>query len=573
VEAPDRPDFAEQGGRGVEHTGSRWLAEALAGAGVSHVFFVDAILRRTLIELETLGVRRVLAHAEKAAAYMADGYARAAGRPGVCLAQSVGAANLAAGLQDAFLHRSPVIALTGRKPAAFQYRNAYQEIDHDGPFSAVTKARARVETPEELPHLLRLAFREACEGTPRPVHLDLPGLQGELVETATIAEPPRIPPQHRLVPARRPPPDPDEIEAAARALAAAERPVVVAGAGAVLSGAHRALRALAEAGPVPVATSLGGRGILPTDHPLHLGVVGTYSAPPANRLVHAADLVLFVGCHTGDQPTQNWTVPPRDRPVVQIDVEARELGRSYPAALGVLADPARALEALAGSLRPRASWKAWAERVAAEVAAWRAHMAPLLASDAVPIRVERLCAELSAVLPEEAILVADTGYSGIWTGTLVELPSPAQRYLRAAGSLGWAFPAAIGAKCAAPDRPVVCFCGDGAFYYHLGELETARRLGLPLVVLVNDNSAFGQGLVNVHRLQGDRPGNPDEIVRFGPTDFAAVARAFGVEGIRVERPEAIRPALERALAASGPVVVDVVTDPWPRAPEPWIPPP
>ena len=553
-------------------SGARWLAEALAGAGTSHVFFVDAILRRTLIELEGLGVRRVLAHAEKAAAYMADGWARIAHRPGICLAQSVGAANLAAGLQDAFLHRSPVIALTGRKPPSHQYRNAYQEIDHDGPFSAVTKARARVETPAELPHLLRLAFREASEGTPRPVHLDLPGLQGEILETASLAEPPRIEPRHARVPARRPPPDPAEIERVAEALAAAERPVIVAGAGAVLSGAHGALRALAEAGPIPIATSLGGRGIVTTDHPLHIGVVGTYSAPPGNRLVHEADLVLFVGCHTGDQVTQNWTVPPPGRAIVQIDVDPRELGRCYPGARTVLADPARALDALRAVLRPRPAWHDWAGRVAAAVGAWRAEMAPLLASDAVPIRVERLCAELSAVLPEDAILVADTGYSGIWTGTLVELRSPGQTYLRAAGSLGWAFPAAIGAKCAAPDRPVVCFCGDGAFYYHLGELETARRLGLALVVVVNDNSGFGQGLVNVHRLQGDRPGNPNEIVRFGPTDFAAVARAFGVEGIRVERPEAIRPALLRALASGGPVVVDVVTDPWPRAPEPWIPP-
>ena len=553
-------------------SGARWLAEALAGAGTSHVFFVDAILRRTLIELEGLGVRRVLAHAEKAAAYMADGWARIAHRPGICLAQSVGAANLAAGLQDAFLHRSPVIALTGRKPPSHQYRNAYQEIDHDGPFSAVTKARARVETPAELPHLLRLAFREASEGTPRPVHLDLPGLQGEILETASLDEPPRIEPRHTRVPARRLPPDPAEIERVAEALAAAERPVIVAGAGAVLSGAHGALRALAEAGPIPIATSLGGRGIVTTDHPLHIGVVGTYSAPPANRLVHEADLVLFVGCHTGDQVTRNWTVPPPGRAIVQIDVDPRELGRCYRGALTVLADPARALDALRAVLRPRPTWHDWAGRVAAAVAAWRAEMAPLLASNAVPIRVERLCAELSAVLPEDAILVADTGYSGIWTGTLVELRSPEQTYLRAAGSLGWAFPAAIGAKCAAPDRPVVCFCGDGAFYYHLSELETARRLGLALVVLVNDNSAFGQGLVNVHRLQGGRPGNPDELVRFGPTDFAAVARAFGVDGIRVERPEAICPAVLRALASGGPVVVDVVTDPWPRAPEPWIPP-
>ena len=170
------------------------------------------------------------------------------------------------------------------------------------------------------------------------------------------------------------------------------------------------------------------------------------------------------------------------------------------------------------------------------------------------------------------MLVADTGYSGIWTATMVELKHPGQSYLRAAGSLGWAFPAALGAQCAVPERPVICFSGDGAFYYHLPELETARRRNLPVVVVVNNNSAFGQGLPGVRALYGDAEGDPDEIIRFGPTDFAEIARAFGVEGIRVERPDQIRGALERAIAMRAPVVVDVVTDAECRAPAPWSPP-
>ncbi len=168
-------------------------------------------------------------------------------------------------------------------------------------------------------------------------------------------------------------------------------------------------------------------------------------------------------------------------------------------------------------------------------------------------------------------MVADAGYSGIWTGTMVELRSPDQTYLRAAGSLGWSFPAAIGAKCAAPGRPVVCFTGDGAFYYHVGELETARRLGMPLVVVVNNNAGFGQGLYRVRAMQGDRPGNPDALLCHGPTDFAAVARAFGCEGIRVEDPAGVAPAIERALAMQAPVVVDVATSMESRAPDAWSP--
>jgi acetolactate synthase-1/2/3 large subunit len=198
-------------------------------------------------------------------------------------------------------------------------------------------------------------------------------------------------------------------------------------------------------------------------------------------------------------------------------------------------------------------------------------MAPYATSDAAPIRVERLCAEITAALPEDGILLADTGFSGIWTGTCVDLNGAGQSYLRAAGSLGWSYPASLGAKLAAPHRKVVCFSGDGAFYYHLAELETARRRGIATVTVVNNNSGFGQCLPEILDIQGNQPGHPEQIMRFGPTDFAAVARSFGVQGIRVEQPGEIGPALRRALAMDEPVVVDVVTDIVPRAPEPWAP--
>ena len=194
-----------------------------------------------------------------------------------------------------------------------------------------------------------------------------------------------------------------------------------------------------------------------------------------------------------------------------------------------------------------------------------------MTSRETPIRVERLCAEVTAALPEDGILVADTGFSGIWTGTCVDLNGTGQSYLRAAGSLGWSYPASLGAKLAAPGRKVMCFCGDGAFYYHLPEMETARRRGIATVTVINNNSGFGQGWPNLLAMQGSTPGHPEQILRFGPTDFAAVARSFGVQGIRVERPDELAPALSRALAMDEPVVVDVVTDIMARAPEPWAP--
>jgi acetolactate synthase-1/2/3 large subunit len=551
--------------------GAEWLARALASTGMTHVFFVESVLRRTLLELADLGVTPILAHSEKAAAYMADGYARIMRRPGVCMAQSVGAANLASGLQDPYLGRSPVIALTGRKEPSFQHRNAYQEIAHAPLFAAVTKFSTPVDSTGELPRLLRQAWRTALADTPRPTHLDFCGLQGDVIELGQTSEPPVIDPEARRIPAHRPVADAADIERAAAALTAARRVTIVAGDGAAASEAGPELLALAEALAAPVATTLGARGIIPTTHRLSAGVAGSYSAPPANRIVDGAELVLFVGCDTGDQVTLNWRVPACDTAVVQIDADPVEIGRSYPNTTGVLGDPKATLARLNQVIGRPARDTGFAEEATRIIADWRATMAPLLDSDAAPPRVERLCAEVARALPPDGILVADTGYSGIWTGTMIELNGAGQTYLRAAGSLGWSFPASLGAKCAAPGRKVLCFTGDGGFYYHLAELETARRCGIAVTVVVNNNSGFGQNLTGVRRIAGNRPGRGEELVRFGPTDFTAVARSFGVRGIRVERVDALAPALSEAIQADEPVVVDVVTDIEPRAPAPWAP--
>src|SRR5579863_6631650 len=552
--------------------GAEWLARALAGTGMSHVFFVESVLRRTLLHLGDLGVKPILAHSEKAAAYMADGYARVSARPGVCMAQAVGAANLASGLQDPWLGRSPVIALTGHKPASFQHRNSYQEIAHAPLFAAVTKFSSPVDATSELPRLLRHAWRAALSETPRPTHLDFNGLQGDVIELGETAEPPVIEEEARGLPLHRPVADERDLERAAAMLIASRRLAIVAGDAAAVSGAGPEVLALAEALAAPVATTLGARGLIPTRHRLSAGVAGSYSAPPANRIVCGADLVLFVGCDTGDQVTLDWRVPTRDAKIVQIDADPLEIGRSYPHTTGLVGDPKASVARLVQIVGHPARDSGFADEAARIVADWRAGMAPLIEKRTAPISVERLCAEITHALPADGVLVADTGYSGIWTGTMIDLNGTRQSYQRAAGSLGWAFPASLGAQCAAGRRRVVCFTGDGGFYYHLAELETAHRCNIPVVVVVNNNSGFGQNLTGVRRVSGNRPGRGEELIRFGPTDFTAVARSFGVRGIRVEEPQDIAAALSEALAADAPVLIDVVTDLEPRAPEAWAPP-
>jgi acetolactate synthase-1/2/3 large subunit len=552
-------------------TGARFIAETLKGYGVTHVFYVDAILRKTMVDLEELGIRRVITHSEKAAAYMADGYARVSRRPAVCMAQSVGAANLASGLQDAYLGLSPVIALTGKKPPLFLHRNAYQEIEHGPLFAPVTKYNVDVVVPAQLPYLLRQAFREATSGAPGPVHLDLLGHSGRPLEAAEAELPVVVEEAFTRCPAFRPAPEGAAVERAARAIAAAKRPVIVAGGGARMSSAAAEVVALAERLSIPVATSVNGKGTILDDHPLAVGVVGSYSARCANQVVSEADLVIYIGSHTGDQVTHNWTVPADGTTIVQIDIDPAEIGRSYAGAIGVVGDAKIALAGLIAALPPDAGNADWGDRARALVGAWRDEIEPLRRSDAVPIRPERLCKELSDALPEDAVLVADTGYASIWTATMVALRHPGQMYLRAAGSLGWAFPAALGAKCAVPDRPVVCFTGDGGFWYHLAEMETARRYGINTVTVINNNNGLAQGIPDIHSVYGDRPGNPGELYRFEPVSFARLATDMGCLGIRVERPDEIGPALRHALAAERPTIVEVATGLEYRAPEPWSP--
>lgn len=551
-------------------TGARFIAETLKGYGVTHVFFVEAILRRALLEMESLGIKRVLTHSEKAAAYMADGYARAGRKPGVCMAQSVGAANLASGLQEPFLGRAPVVAFTGHAALPAQHRHAYQEVQHAPLFAAVTKSSVEVTALEQLPRLLRQALRDATVGSPGPVHLDLLGHQGQAIENPEAELEVLAEAVHARIPAYRPAPEPEAVREAARILTDAERPVIVAGGGVTASSAGPEVVALAERLQIPVATSLNGKETLLESHPLNVGLVGRYSRWCANRVVSEADLVFYIGSNTGEHVTNGWRVPREGTPVIQIDIDPAELGRSYPNVVGLAGDAKVALQMLLQEL-PARSASAWTTRARQYVADWRQELEPLRTSDAAPIRPERLCKELTDCLPHNAILVADTGYSAIWSGTMIYLTHPDQRYIRCAGSLGWGFPGSLGAKCGAPDRPVVCLTGDGGFWYHLSELETARRCGINTVTVVNNNGALGQCAGPIRKMYKDRTGKPGEMYNFSNVNFARIAEEIGCFGIRVERPGEIAGALRQALAADRPAVVDVFTDVNCPAPEPWTP--
>ena len=554
-------------------TGGKFIAEALKAYGVTHVFVAPAIAREALAEMSVLGVKSIVTHGEKAAAYMADGYARAANRPGVCFAQSVGAANLAAGLQDPYLAMSPVIAMTGRKTPMEQHKNAYQEIEHSKPFASVTKFSAFVERVEQLPYLLRQAFREATSGTPMPVHLDLQGMTANVIMQTEGDLELVVEESFTRRPAFRPEASPDTVLRAAQRLSGAQRPVIVAGGGVTSSQAEQEVVELAEMLSIPVATSLNAKGAITDNHPLSVGVVGSYSRWCANRVVAEADLVIFIGSHTGSQVTNEWRIPAEGTPVIQIDIDPSELGRSYPNEVSLHGDAKATLRKLIEALEPIGGRNDWVSRAQELVKDWREEVAPRSNSEAVPIIPERLCNELTKFLPEDSLLVSDTGHAGIWTGSMVDLNHQGQGYIRCAGSLGWGLPGAIGVKCAAPDRPVVCFTGDGGLWYHIGELETAVRYNIPVVTVVNNNRGLLQNKRGDDRGYANVDGaDSSELWQFNDVDLAKVAESMGALGIRVDRPGDIQSALGQALASGRPAVIDVVTDPLDsESPVPWAP--
>jgi len=555
-------------------SGSRLFAEVIHGYGVTHVFYVPTILMRALAEMDDFKIHKIMTHGEKAAAYMADGYARASGKPGVCMAQQIGASNLAAGLRDGFMACSPMIAISGGSVPGSRYRHAYQEVEDFNQFDAVTKFSAQVDDVKRLPDLMRQAFRAATTGAPGPAHLRLSGLHGGAIGDAEAELAPLVEERFKQVPAFRPEPEPSRVREALAVLAKAQRPMIVAGGGVVSSGAQAELVEFAEKLQIPVTTSLNAKAAMLDRNPLNVGVAGVYSRSCANKALAEADLVFFIGSHTGGQLTTSWKVPEPGVTVIQLDIDPEELGRNYPNAVSLIGDAKVTLRQLIDAAgKPAAGAQAWLGRVQALVAEWRAVAEPLMTSNAVPMRPERVCREISEALPADGVVVSDTGHSGMWTGQMIEFSSPRQGFVRCAGSLGWGLPGAIGVKCALPNRAVVCFTGDGGAYYHLAELETAARYGINLVVVVNNNSSLNQEIPLVNAAyKGKDMERSGDIWRFQKSvDFAKLGEALGCAAFRIDKPGQLKELLPKAFAMNRPVVIDVVTEENALAEKAWAP--
>ena len=543
-------------------TGAIILAELLKSFGITHIFMVPAVLRRTMVEIEKrTNIKRLHVHSEKSAAYMADGYARASGKPAICMAQVIGALNIAAGLRDAFLAHSPVIALTGGRDPLTKFKKVYQEVDDMPAFEPVTKFNATIDDVSRFPDMLEQAFRVATTGSPGPVHLQFKGneaqidLEGTELESNFSAVNTQIPPHRPIC-------DDVILEKALTTIQSAKRPIIVAGGGAKHSKCSEELLKFAEKFNIPVATSLNGKDLIHSTHPLSCGVVGTYSRESANLSIKAADLVIFIGSETGSMTTHFWTLPNDEARIIQIDLEPENLGRNYFLEVAINGDAKATLKRMNElNITPNSERADWLEYTSQLRRDWYDKYKSLMESDTNPIRPERLCKEISDNAPENALIVVDTGHAGMWMGGMFDLQHPNQNYIRSAGHLGWAFPASLGAKCALPDRPVICFTGDAGFWYHIAEIEVAVRWNINTIVVVNNNSGGNQSKRGFDRAYGgEQTAEGRQMWTFNNVNFAEIAQSIGAVGIRVEKAVDIQTAIKKALQLNKPVIIDVVTD-------------
>ena len=410
-----------------------------------------------------------------------------------------------------------------------------------------------------------MAFAAAAGGRPGPAVLLVPY---DLLGEAAGPAPARAASLGRY-PLDRVVADPNQVGVAAELLAQAERPLIVAGGGVHLSDAVSALTQLQETGALPVATTAMGKGAVDESHPLSVGVIGYFMgtggmAKFQRPLVADADVILFVGNRTNQNGTDSWALFPRGAKYIHLDIDGQEVGRNYEA-LRLVGDAKLTLAALTHELQRRdlsrrqAARGALAERIADGRRRHQAEAKALLAASGQPARPERLMAELARRLTDDSIVVADASYASIWVANYLPARTAGMRFLtpRGLAGLGWGLPMALGAKLARPDSPVLCVVGDGGFAHVWSELETARRNRLKIVVTVLNNQILGYQKHAEDVLFGAHT----SAIYFEPVDHAAIARACGLNGVRVENPAEYGPALDRALAADATTVIDVITDP------------
>ncbi|MCL2288549.1 MAG: biosynthetic-type acetolactate synthase large subunit [Candidatus Bathyarchaeota archaeon] len=501
-------------------------------------------------------IRHILARHEQCAAHAAEGYARASGRVGVCMATSgPGATNLVTGIANAYLDSSPIIALTGQIPTCgvnSSYmigRDAFQEADIIGITTAITKYSYQPRAVAEIPQMVTNAFHIATTGRPGPVLIDLPrNIQAGIDEVEFTSK-------HNIRSYKAPQqPDPAKISQAADILAKAERPVLLIGGGTIIAGASDEIVKISDLLMAPVATTFMGKGAFPENHPLSIGSIGMHGNPAANRLISEADVLLAVGTRLSDRATANLDAFAKDAKKIQIDIDAAEINKNVEIDIAIIADAKPSLKMLLTATSEKlrkGEGKVWTKRVK-EV---KEQLSPLLKENPVDMVPKVLLSELRKLLPQNGIITTEVGQNQMWSALYMQALQP-RTFISSGGlgTMGFGFPAAIGAKVACPGRIVVDIAGDGSFIMSEQELACSVMEDIPVIVIVLNNSVLGM----VAQWQRILFGRRYNAINLGKTpDFVKLAEAYGAQGIRADSVDKFKNAIKTAMNSKITTVIDV----------------
>jgi len=532
-------------------TGAEILVKCLEAEGVDTIFGYPGGQTIPLHDvLYDANIRHILTRHEQGAAHAADGYARATGKVGVCVATSgPGATNLVTGIANAYMDSVPLVAITGQVPVPMIGKDSFQEVDITGITLPITKHNYLVKDVQDIPRIVHEAFYIARTGRPGPVLIDFPKdisvTRGEYVKPKAVDLPGyRAEFNGHSV----------QLRAAAAAIEAARKPVLYTGGGIVTAGAHAALRELAEKRDIPVVSTLMGLGCFPGSHPLALGMLGMHGTAYANYAVDEADLLIGVGVRFDDRVTGKTECFASKAKVIHIDIDAAEIGKNVKVDIPLVGDLATVLPELAAAVTPGANPE-WRERIA-----WLKSRYPLRYERGDKIKPQYVIEKFYEATKGEAMVVTEVGQHQMWAAQHYLYDKP-RSFLSSGGlgTMGFGLPAAIGAQIGCPDRVIVNISGDGSFQMNVQEMATAARYKLPIKVAILNNQYLGMVRQWQELFFRERYAFTD--ISDQP-DFLKLAEAYGWIGIRVEREEDVGPAIERALAVTDrPVVLDFRVEP------------
>jgi acetolactate synthase I/II/III large subunit len=537
-------------------TGSQILCRALLEEGVEILFGYPggAIMPFYHALPDYPGLRHVLVRHEQAAAHAADGYARASGGPGICVATSgPGATNLVTGLATAHMDSTPVVAITGQVPRSMMGRDAFQETDIIGITQPITKHNVLVEDASELAAAVHQAFEIACEGRPGPVLIDVPKdvqvQKAEWHERAGVTREagrwaaPR--PAHSRGAAHPPASRVTPTAAAADLIAQAQRPLIMVGHGVILSGAYTELRALAERTGIPVITTLLGISAFPESHPLHLGMPGMHGEVHVNRAIQQADLIIGVGLRFDDRVTGNLAGFARQAQVIHIDLDRSEIGKNVPATVALVGDAREILCALLDRVASR-NCESWQAQIAGFVR-------PRVESFRGGLTPEGILGAIDQASGGRCTVVSDVGQHQMWVAKLFPYQRPNTHITSGGlGTMGFAVPAAMGVALARPEEAVWAISGDGGFQMNMQEIATMVQEGIAVKMAVFNNGYLGM----VRQWQQFFHGRRYSATPIWSPDYVRLAEAYGIPGRRIESGDAVEAAVQDALSRPGPVLLE-----------------